>query len=342
MILYKKDEFIYYDFGTGNPSDKAYGNDLKVNFFDHGSNVIQIVIDIKTGHDFEHIITRLVPATEIQDRLGVAYGSTLEEVIFGFNKGTDVNQQDQTTDAIIAHFNQVSNSTILVVAAEIGEGLNYTITVDDDTGVIAGSMIILFHPASERFSNFHALSATDDVITLDRPIDFDYPIGTFVDIASNEMAVDGSSTPQVFGLRGTGAPPGVDIAFDMTRIIFKCKTATAVDLAKFGDLDALINGLVFRTRNNRFHNIFNIKSNGELAGIMYDWTPYAADNPVQGQNGFVARLTFAGMDKMGVAIRLPIGTDAEFVIQDDLVSAQSGSRQITSLIVTAEGHIVEP
>lgn len=342
MILYKRNNQVYYEDINGTGEIRGVP-DVQIEFDDNSVDS-QITISIYRYQNREHknFFRQTFDYDQVFDENSNAYGDSFLDVTNGYDRGVDVNLQDQTTDAIIIHFNQVSNSTALAVAAEIGGGLNYTITVDDDTGVVAGSMIILFHAASERFSNFHALSTTNDVITLDRPIDFDYPIGTFVDIASNEMAVDGSSTPQVFGLRGTGAPPGVDLDFDMTRIIFKCKTATGVDLAKFGDLDALTNGLVFRTRNNRFHNIFNIKSNGELAGIMYDWTPYLSTNPVQGQDGFVARLTFAGMDKIGVAIRLPVGTDAEFIVQDNLLAAQSGSRQITSLIVTAEGHLVEP
>jgi len=67
---------------------------------------------------------------------------------------------------------------------------------------------------------------------------------------------------------------------------------------------------------------------------MYDWTPYAALNPVQGIDGFVARLTFAGQNKVGVAIRLPIGQDLEVLVQDDLEA-------ITKLEIVAEGHIVD-
>ena len=47
------------------------------------------------------------------------------------------------------------------------------------------------------------------------------------------------------------------------------------------------------------------------------------------------------MDKIGVAKELPIGTDFESIVQDNLLVAQSG-RQITLLEIIAEGHIVEP
>ena len=149
------------------------------------------------------------------------------------------------------------------------------------------------------------------------------------------MAVDGSVTPVVFGLRGTGTPSGVELTFDLTRIMMGCATDTAVDLAKFADLTRLVNGLVLRKRDGRYKNIFNIKSNGELATMAYDWNPQSSTNPQQGQDGFTARLTFASQGKIGVTIRLPIGEDAEFIIQDDLTD-------IARLVVIAEGHIVNP
>ena len=108
-------------------------------------------------------------------------------------------------------------------------------------------------------------------------------------------------------------------------------------------MDALTNGLQFRQRNNRYKNSFNVKTNREIDAIFgTDWKPYDAQNANQGQHGFTARLTYAGMDKIGVAKRLPIGTDFESIVQDNLQEAQSGSRQITFLEIIAEGHIVEP
>jgi hypothetical protein len=211
----------------------------------------------------------------------------------------------------------------------------YTITVTSTTGFIAGRYIILFDPASKNFSTYTQVGApAGSVITLDTPLDFAYPSGTFADTAITNMNVDGSGTARVFGLRGTGAPPGVDISVDITRIIFRCLTATAVDLTTFGDLAKLTRGLVLRKRNSVVENIFNVKDNGEIAGIMYDFSVAAATNPQQGVDGFTGRLTFGGQSKIGVVIRLPIGDDLELLVQDDIDG-------LTVLEVIAEGHIVE-
>ena len=224
----------------------------------------------------------------------------------------DAALQDQTTDPIITYFNQVTNSTTLNGAIAIGDR---TIIVTDATGIVVGSYIILFHPTSLRFTTFFAVVVAGTTITLDGPIDFDYPDGTFVDIAIVDMSVDGSGTPEVFGLRGTGIPPGVDLDFDVTRIIFEMTCDSAISLDLFGNIAALTRGLLVRSRNTRYKNLFNLKTNGEIAGIMYDWTPFESINPTQGIDGFVSRLTFAGQSKIGVVVRLPLGDDLEVHIQ---------------------------
>jgi len=242
--------------------------------------------------------------------------------------GVPVNLQDQITRPIIAKFNKVTNSTTLSGVATKGA---YTIDVVSATGISAGSLITLFDPTSANFSFYKALSVATLEITLDSPVDFAYPNGTFVDVSITNMNVDGSSTAQTFGLRGIGSPPGVDITVDITKIIIQCQTATAVDLEKFGDLTALTRGLLLRRRDSIIENIFNVKTNDEISGIM-EFEPITSTNPAQGVDGFRAELTFAGQNQIGVAIRLPLGEDLEVLIQDSLLG-------LTSLEMTAEGHI---
>ena len=241
---------------------------------------------------------------------------------------TDVFLQDQITDPILINFNQVHDSTTLNGAIALNDR---NIIVTDATGIVIGSYLILFDPGSVRFSTFTVIGIVGTTITLDSPTDFAYPDGTFVDIAIIDMSVDGSVTPEVFGLRGIGTPPGVELTMDVTRFIFEMTTSSAVSLELFGNITALLRGLLVRSRNGRVKNIFNVKSNGEIAGIMFDWTPFAASNPVQGIDGFVSRFTIT---KLGVATRLKIGEDLEAWVQDNLLS-------ITSFKMIAEGHIVD-
>ena len=122
--------------------------------------------------------------------------------------------------------------------------------------------------------------------------------------------------------------------------MISCLTTDGVSLAEFANIPALAHGLVFRSRNGRYHNSFNVKSNREIDAIFgTDWKPYASINPQQGHDGFTARLTFAGIDKIGVVKDLPIGMDYEILVQDALDVGDPNS--ITLLEVYAEGHLSE-
>jgi hypothetical protein len=117
--------------------------------------------------------------------------------------------------------------------------------------------------------------------------------------------------------------------------MFHCHTTGAVDLSKFGDIaGGITNGIVMRKVDGTYRNIFNVKTNGEMAGIMFDFDILSAQNVNQGQNGFNGRLTFAGQSKVGVTIRLAPGEDLQLLVRDDLTD-------LDLLEIVAEGHEVE-
>lgn len=246
------------------------------------------------------------------------------------NGGVPVNIQDQTTRPVIAKFNQVQVSTTLAQPAVKG---GYDIVVVSAAGIAVGYYIILFEPSTENFSFYTVLAIVGTTITLDTPVDFAYGAGTYVDAAITNLNLDGSVTPQAFGVRGLGSPPGVDLEVDITRLIFKGITDGAASLALFGDLPRLDRGLVLRKRNAIVENIFNVKDNGEFAGIMYDWEIVTVANPIQGVNGFYGRLTFAGQNKIGVTVRLAPEEDLELLIQDDLTD-------LALFEIMAQGHVI--
>lgn len=254
------------------------------------------------------------------------------------NGSLPVTIQDQTSRPIIVKFNRVTNSTTLSSPASKGDT---SIVVTSATGIVQGSYIIIFNPTTSRFMFATVTNiAAAPTIVLDTPLETDFAAGTYIDVGVTNLKSIGSlASPVIYGLRGTGSPPGVDITVDITRLIFTATCSDAVNLSTFVNLEELTNGMVLRRRNDVIENIFNVKSNKEIAALMYDWTPYGATNPVQGVDGFTSRLTFAGQNKIGVAIRLPIGDDLEVLIQDDIQTAQSGE-SITEFEITAEGHIV--
>jgi hypothetical protein len=244
----------------------------------------------------------------------------------------DVDVSDQTTRPVVVKFNEVQKSTTL--SADAVKGAR-TITLTNTTGFVDGRYIILFNVDNSRFSFMNQIGApVGNVVTIDTPLECSFPSGTFVDSTITNMNVDGSGTARTFGLRGTGSPPGVDLKVDITRIIFHMVTDSAINLLLFGNITALTRGIVLRRRNDITENIFNLKNNGEIAGTMFDFDVQEAINPAQGVDGFVSRLTFAGQNKIGVAVRLPVGDDLELIIQDDLTD-------LTLFEIVAEGHIVE-
>lgn len=273
----------------------------------------------------EDVTSRNVPSKEITDE---SYVYRVVEKGLG---PQDVNVQDQTTPAVIGKFNNVQGGSVTDTATVINA---YTITILDATDFIVGTYVVMYSTVIDRYYLGYVLEILGNVLTMDTPIDAVYPVGSIVGAAVTNMNVDGSGTPVVFGLRGAPVENPLNLTFDITRIIFSCITDSPCDLSTFGNLPKLLRGLVLRKRDGDYYNIFNCKSNGDIDGITLDLKIYAALNPAQGQDGFTARLTFAGQDKIGVVQRLAEGEDLEFLVQDDLTD-------ITLLEVVAEGHIVD-
>lgn len=245
------------------------------------------------------------------------------------NPSLDVNIQDQTTATVILPLVQLLESTNLSIVTIINE---HILTVDNSTNFGIGQHIRIINSEEDRFYAGFIIDINLNVITVDSPLDFNFSIGSEVTVSNPNMNVDGSVTPVIFTLRtgNLSIPSRVDI----TRIIIACESDSSVDLNKFCDLPALTNGIVFRKRNGIIDNIFNIKSNSDLANIAYDWTPYSASNPAQGVDGFISRLTFGGQNKIGVVLRIESDGNLVIWIQDDLTD-------LIRLSIVAEGHIVQ-
>jgi hypothetical protein len=243
----------------------------------------------------------------------------------------DVKLADQATPPIDTYFAQsVSNFTISSdtgVSDITAASLVYTFNATTGHGIVATNEIILLDVASDRSLLAEVTNVAGDVITIDRPIDHDFKSTTTLGrIVTTNMAVDGSTTPQIFSARAGS------VELDFTRFIIKILDDTSMDDGRFGGGSALANGLVFRIVNSFQKTIFNFKTNGEIANYCFDIR--YADKAPAGQYGFSARITFAGQSKHGVALR--IGTDdvLQWVVQDDL----SG---LVKLQVVGQGHETE-
>lgn len=251
--------------------------------------------------------------------------------LIGFGSAPrDVFVQDQTTPTIILPMVRQLGSNALAAPAVTGD---YTATVVSSAGMVIGNHFRIINATADRYYYGLILNIVGNVITLDTQIDFGFAAGSEVTYSAINMNVNGSVTPAVYKLRIGG--PSIPSSIDITRIIFVCTAAGPVDLNKFGNLAPLTRGLAFRRVNGEIENIFNVKTNKDLAGIAYDFTPYVASNPVQAVDGFSCRLTFAGQNKMGVVLRVEAAGNLEMLVQDNLTG-------LVSLSVVLEGHVVQP
>jgi hypothetical protein len=216
--------------------------------------------------------------------------------------------------------------TTLSVDAVFNE---YTVTVADATGFVVGQHFRIINSAADRFYQGTILGIATNVITLDSPMDFAYVDGSEVTISNINMAVDGSVTPVIFTLR-TGSP-SIPSSVDITRMIAICEADSAIDLSLFCNVPALTRGVLLRSTNGITDNIYTVKSNRDIAGVAFDFTPFVATNPSQGVDGFVTRLTFAGQSKIGVALRVAQDGNIEAWVQDDLTG-------LVFFSIILEGH----
>lgn len=239
-------------------------------------------------------------------------------------KNVDVFIQDQTTPFDDFYFVQQIGIPTTITADTVFDAR--AITVASIADISIGDYIFIFSGVSgeDRFYEGTVLGISVLTLTMDNLIDFVFTSGDTVISTSKDLNVDGSVTPQVFQIRAGGA--GSELEIDITRIIMQNLSATAVDLSKFADIiGGLINGLMLREQINAstFKNKWNVKMNADFALFAYDWEPFAATNPAQGQDGFKWRYTISGQDKHGVAKRIGTDRSLQLIIQDDLTSLQS-------------------
>lgn len=244
------------------------------------------------------------------------------------NGALPVNIQDQHSLALDLRFIQAQGApTTLTVQADPEDR---TLTLASAAGFVAGSVVGLFTGGGIFYFGKQVGAAAGSVITLDTPIDKIFTIAaTTVLRASDNMAVDGSGTTQIFQVGPVGV--GTAIEVDVTRILGYIQSDSAMDDALFGNLTALTNGIVLRHNNTVIDNIWNVKTNGDLGLLCFD--AQYTDKAPAGSFGYRFRNTYAGPSKHGVTIRLQPGDTLEVLLQDALQGLEVFS-------MMAQGHIV--
>lgn len=158
------------------------------------------------------------------------------------------------------------------------------------------------------------LNVATNTLTLDTPLDFAYTTACVVNEVVTNMNVNGSVTPQNFGLYLPATFPPIDISGFRVNMIDN----TAMDDGTFGGIAALTRGVVLRVNrsNGTKKNLGNAKTNSDLS-MMIDNIKYSDKAPA-GTYGvqFEAKLKEA----TGSVIRLYPSDSIEIIVQDDLTN----------------------
>lgn len=235
---------------------------------------------------------------------------------------------DKTTEVVDSLFSQVQSSFTLAVAtaASTATVLNYDFTAVAAHGLAPGDEIQLRDVVADRVFYAVVTVVVVNTITVDRPIDHAFPAPGLNEIISTEQAVNGAVIEQIFAFQGGTRP------VDITRVLISIEDDTAMDPSTFGGIAALSRGWVFRIVNSYQKTIFNFKTNGDITQFCFD-SAYE-DRAGPGLFGFAARVTFAGQEKHGAALRISGSDQLQWIVQDDLTA-------LTSLSVALQGHYID-
>lgn len=254
--------------------------------------------------------------------------------IGGQSAPLDVLVGDQTTRPILNPMCQGIGAPFALASDTTPD--TYIIQLVDATGLSSGDEIALFQNSNNPGFYFGTIQGiVVNTLTMHQPIDIVFATTTAnLFLLNCDLNVDGSiggGGREIFTIANNSTTP-----IDITRIIFTIETATAPEYSEFGDLPALTRGIVLRKKkaDGTFNNIFTAKTNKDLQRLMYDIAAFDTGGFFGGVEGLAGRLTFAGANKLGVAIRLEENEALELLVQDDLTG-------LVAFRINAEGHFTD-
>jgi len=238
----------------------------------------------------------------------------------------DIRVLDQTSQSIDFFFGRLDTLTTLAAQADPEDK---TLTLTSATGFVDGTRLGIFSADDPDviYLGDQIGAPAGNVVAVDSPIDQTLPVTSAVAGVTTNMAVDGSSTTQVFQIGPVGA--GSTAVVDITRIMGHLLDSTAMDDGKFGGISALTNGVVLRKNDGVMKNLWNVKTNADLALICFNFN--YSDKAPGGQFGANFRNTFGGQGAHGVVLELLPGEYLEVLIQDDLTG-------LDEFRMMAQGH----
>lgn len=237
------------------------------------------------------------------------YGNQINSVGGAIN----VHQAD-VHNVVINQYIHQDTAVVTTIAVQTSIG-DVSFTVADSTGFVAGSFI---HINTTTIETTHPeiISVVGNVITVDRPLDRVHFVGDIIDKVFIDMAFAGQvgtlAAPQIY----VGEPPPGEV-WHITRLLFSMIHGTAGDLGLFGNLAALTNGVVIRSKvSGQFGTLTNWKINGDIKTDMYD-VDFDPRSGGQGNFGTSGRGSFS---RTGAVLRLDgnQGDQFQVLVQDDI------------------------
>jgi hypothetical protein len=215
------------------------------------------------------------------------------------------------------------------LAAAITPG-DTSIEVVSPTGFLEGDNLQIGNGIIETtFPTITDIASSE--FTLDRPIDFPFSIEDTVEEVIFEAAVVGSlGSPRAFRLM-----PDSGQTWHVISLTISMVHPLGGDDSKFGDLSALLNGVVLRGYNgaaDMHRTLTNWKSNSEMKQDTGTINPYT-DKAAAGSHGTFFSVNIKERSGAVPSINGATGDYLEVLIQDDLTD-------LDSIKFKAQGHLV--
>ena len=248
-----------------------------------------------------------------------------------FRGALNVHNSDVHQKLVNSHFTtDLVNTTTVTPASLSGDTI---INVADTTGFLVGSTITITNGPVQEINGAVVTivgAGAPGTLTLDRPLDNAYSIGSTVSLVDENLAslVGTLAAPISYRM----GPPAGEI-WHIMRILVSATFGTAADDNRLGNIaGGVINGLVLRKNlSTGLETLTNWKKNADMKRDMYDltYTDRAGGTSVYGMN---SRWTFKAVDYVPELIG-DNGDFMEFLVQDDITA-------LDTFEVHAQGHKV--
>lgn len=261
----------------------------------------------------------LIRGVNLHDGSGNSIGS--------LNGAINVHMAGVHTSLINDSFHQhTATSTTLTAASSIGDT---SITVASVAGFAAGDYIqIGGHSGDITYTKIIAIVGL--VISLNRPLGHIRPIGATVEKILLDISglIGSMASPQSYKIF-----PSSGQVWHIERMMLEMVHATAGDLALFGDIVALTNGVILRRYDGgtATFNTFTVWNSNEDIFLDTADIRFLARS---GGGGNYATISFGSFADIGVTVKLDAaaGDYLEILVQDDITA-------LTNFKVKVQGHL---